>query len=163
MGLLSYKEKIMIKLIGKKVGLFAIYYILASLIDQLFNLFTGDILISLIGTVIAMSVISFNFKKIYIVKQNHVQEERDEINASLSSLAHHILNLKPYWAECALGVLFCLLSMAVPSIAVGISYGFLIFLSASNIYMLLLSVIFVLLDFFLWFLAYKSCFKVKKY
>ncbi len=153
----------MLNIIGKKIGLFTIYYFVASLIDQLFNMFTGDIFISLVGTVIAMSVISFNLKKTYIVKQNYVQEERDKIKATFTSLGIHIINSKPFWVECILGVLFCLLSMAAPSIAVGVSYGFLIFITASSLYMLLLSVLFVLLDFFLWFFAYKSCFKIKKY
>lgn len=148
----------------KTLGFAVIYYFLASLIDQIGMTFFGNEMVSLFIAALSISVISCYLRKAEIINRNYLQEQRDEYNKSFKSRFEHIVSSVDFKIEAVVGIVFAILLGLIPFLATGISSGFIIFYAALGPFTALLYVaLFILIDFFIWYMAYHLSFKKKKY
>ncbi len=150
--------------IFKKIGFVLVYYFLASLIDQILIMFFGNEIINLILTVLCISVISCYLRKADIIKRNYLQEQRDEYNKSFNSRFTHIVSDLDFKVEAVIGIVVAILLGLIPRIAMGACFGFLTFYALLGPFVVLVYIpLFLIINFFIWYFAYHSSFKKKKY
>lgn len=147
--------------IAKKFGIFIVFYFLLSAIDSLVELIYPNPYFTFGVTMIALCIMAFALKKAYVFKLNYTQEQRDDYNSSFKKKFLTIVKSYQFISEMIVIAFATILFMLIPRIAVGISYFFLILYDARAM-MLLFAVIYIIFDFAIWYLAYKSCFKPKK-
>ena len=145
-----------------KIAFAFFYYLLASIFDQLYMMFFGNIYISFILTCLTLCVISCAFRNANIQKRNYLQEQRDAYKSSFKSRFKHIVFTLDFIVESVIGTLVCLLFMLIPRAAVGACYVLAV-IYVNRALALLLIPIFVVVNFIIWYLAYKICFRKKKY
>ncbi len=148
--------------IFKKLGFVFVYYLLASLFDQLFMLFFGDIFVSFVLTALCICVISSALRSAQIVNRNYTQEQRDEYSKSFKSKFKNIVGSLDFKVETVIGVIVCLIFIAIPTFAMGACYAFII-IGINRLYGLLLIPLFIVTNFIVWYAAYYKSFKKKKY
>ncbi len=148
--------------IFKKLGFVFVYYLLASLFDQLFMLFFGDVFISFVLTALCICIISASLRSAQIIKRNYSQEQRDEYSKSFKSKFKHIVGSLDFKVETVIGIIVCLLFIAIPAFAMGACYAF-IFIVLNPLFGLLLIPLFIVANFIVWYAAYYKSFKKKKY
>lgn len=148
--------------IFKKIGFVFVYYLLASLIDQIFIMFVGDAFISFVLTALSICIISMALRNAQIIKRNYLQEQRDEYSKSFKSKFTHIVSALDFKVECILGVIVCFIFIAIPRLAVGACYAFTI-IEINRLYGLIFIPLFVIANFCIWYAAYHKSFKKKKY
>lgn len=150
--------------IFKKIGFVIIYYFLASLMDQILMMFFGNEIISLILTVLCISVISCYLRKADIIKRNYLQEQRDEYNKSFNSRFTHIVSDLDFKVEVVIGIVVAILLGLIPRVATGACWGFLTLYMILGPFVILVYIpLFLIINFFIWYFAYHSSFKKKKY
>ncbi len=150
--------------IFKKIGFVIVYYFLASLIDQILMMFFGNEIVSLILTALCISIISLNLRKVDIVKRNYLQEQRDEYNKSFKSQFTHIVSDLDFKVESVIGCVVALLIGLIPRVATGACWGFLTLYMLLGPFVVLVYIpLFLIINFFIWYFAYRGCFKKKKY
>ena len=148
----------------KKLGSVVIYYFLASLIDQIAMTFFGNEFVSLFIAAASITVISCYLRKAEIIKRNYLQEQGDEYNRSFKSRFEHIVSGLDFKVEAVIGVIVAILFGVIPSLATGVSLGFIIFYMALGPFSALLYIaLFIIIDFFIWYFAYYLSFRKKKY
>ena len=148
--------------IFKKIGFVFVYYLLASLIDQIFMMFFGNAYISFVLTALCICMISAALRNTEILKRNYLQEQRDEYSKSFKNKFTHIVSSLDFKVECVLGIIVCLLFTAIPRFAAGACYAFMI-ISVNLLYGLILIPLFIITNFLIWYFAYYKSFKKKKY
>ena len=148
--------------IFKKLGFVIVYYLLASLLDQIFMMFTGHIYISFLLTALCISTISMYLRNAEIIKRNYLQEQRDGFSKSFETKFKHIVNALDFKVECIIGTIVCLLFTAMPRLAEGACYAFAI-IGVNRLFGLVLIPLFVIVNFLVWYGAYHKSFKKKKY
>ena len=146
----------------KKLGFIFIYYFLASILDQISLMFTGNIFISFLLTALCISTISVYLRNAEIIKRNYLQEQRDEYSQSFKTKFKHIVSALDFKVECILGTIVCLLFTAIPRFASGACYAFMI-IGVNRLYGLALIPLFLIVNFIIWYVAYHKSFKKKKY
>lgn len=150
--------------IFKKIGFVIVYYFLASLIDQILMMFFGNEIVSLILTALCISIISLNLRKVDIVKRNYLQEQRDEYNKSFKTQFTHIVSDLNFKVESVIGCVVALLIGLIPRVAMGACWGFLTLYTLLGPFVVLVYIpLFLIINFFIWYFAYRGCFKKKKY
>ncbi len=148
--------------IFKKIGFVFVYYVLASLIDQIFMMFFGNVYVSFILTALCICVISAALRNAQIVKRNYLQEQRDEYSKSFQSKFKHIVGSLDFKVETVIGIIVCLLFIAIPQFASGACYALMI-IGVNRLYGLALIPLFIVANFLVWYFAYHKSFKKKKY
>lgn len=150
--------------IFKKLGFVVLYYLLASLIDQIFVMFFANTFISFLLTAFSICTISCYLRKAEIIKRNYLQEQRDKYNESFKTKFNHIISQLDFKVEIVIGAISCIILGVIPRIAMGACYFFLEMYAYCRAWCILIYVpLFVLADFFIWYFAYHSSFKKKKY
>ena len=150
--------------IFKKLAFVVIYYLLASLIDQILLMFFGNEIVSLTLTVLCIVIISCCLRKVDILKLNYTQEQRDEYNKSFNSRFTHIVSQLDFKVESVIGVVGCILFGVIPRLSSGVSYGFITLYMLLGPFVILVYIpLFLILNFVVWYMAYHNSFKKKKY
>ncbi|MBQ3230720.1 MAG: hypothetical protein IJB49_06840 [Clostridia bacterium] len=147
--------------IAKKFGLMIVYYFLLSLIDSLAAMLSPNPFFSFSVTAVALCVIAYAFRKALIHKLNYTQEQRDEYNACFKNKALKIIKSPQFIAEMIMIAFITLVFMLIPRIAIGLSAMFQV-LYINRAAMLIFTLLYVVIDFVIWLLAYRSSFKPKK-
>lgn len=147
--------------IAKKIGFLIVFYFLLSLIDSLAAMFYPEPVFTFGVTAVVLCVIAFALRKPYIVKLNYTQEQRDEFNSSFKKQFLTIVKSYQFISEMIVIAFVSLVFMLIPRVAVGMSDFFRI-LYETPAMMILFAIIYIIFDFAIWYLAYKSCFKPKK-
>lgn len=149
-------------MIGKKIGLFFVYYFLASLVDQIALTLTGNTYISFIVAALVICISAYSLRGNQIYKANYGQEIRDEYNISFRNKFNRIVKSKEFITEMIIGAVACLLFALIPALACGISGAF-IWLAYNRLLIFIYAGLFVIADFVIWLLAYRKHFRIKKY
>ncbi len=150
--------------IFKKIGFVIVYYFLASLIDQILMMFFGNVYVTLVLTALCISVISCYLRRADIIKRNYLQEQRDEYNKSFKSRFTHIVSDFDFKVELIIGTVVALLIGLIPRLAMGACYGFVYIYALLGPFTVLLYIpLFAIINFLIWYFAYRGCFKKKKY
>ncbi len=148
--------------IFKKICFVVIYYLLASLIDQIFMMFFGNADVSFILTALCICIISLYLRNADIIKRNYLQEQRDEYSKSFKTKFNHIVKSFEFKVEIVLGTIVCLLFTAIPRFAAGACYA-LANIAINRLYGVALIPLFFVVNFVIWYAAYHKSFKKKKY
>ncbi len=148
--------------IFKKIGFVVVYYFLASLIDQILMLYTGNIYVSFVLTSLCICTSSVVLRNAQIIKQNYHQEQRDEYSKSFKTKFKHIVSSLDFKVETVIGVVVCLIFIAIPRLASGACYAFGL-ISVNRLYGVALIPLFIITNFIIWYVAYYKSFKKKKY
>lgn len=148
--------------IFKKIGFVVVYYLLASIVDQISMLYTGNIYVSFVISALCICATSVVLRNAQIIKRNYNQEQRDEYSKSFKSKFTHIVNALDFKVETTIGTVVCLIFIAIPRVASGACYAFLI-IGNNRLYGLALIPLFVIANFMIWYVAYYKSFRKKKY
>lgn len=146
----------------KKIAFVFVYYFLASIIDQLFMMFFGNVYISFILTALCICLVSVGLRNAQILKRNYNQEQRDAYSKSFKTKFKHIVCSVDFLVETVIGVVVCLVFMIAPRVAMGSCLAFTLILF-NRAYALVLMPMFLVANFVVWYLAYHKSFKKKKY
>ncbi len=145
-----------------KIGFALLYYFLASILDQLFTMFFGDIFISFFLTCLTLCIISCAFRNANIHKRNYLQEQRDAYKSSFKIKLRQIVFTLDFVVESVIGTLTCLLFTLIPRIGIGACYAFeLLYINRALGFLLI--PLFIIINFIIWYLAYQISFRKKKY
>lgn len=145
----------------KKFAFAVVFYFLLSAIDSLAELIDPNPYFTFGVTMIAFCVMAFALKKAHIFKLNYTQEQRDDYNSSFKKKFLTIVRSYQFISEMIVLAFVTVLFTLIPRVAVGVSYFFLILYTYPAL-MLVFAIIFVIFDFAIWYLAFRSCFKPKK-
>jgi len=144
-----------------KIGMVFAYYIMASLIDQVFMMFFGNVFISFLCTAFCLCCASCAVRCAKIHGKEITKEQRDYFRSGFKSKLKFIWADKNVVIDMILGFIVCLAFTIMPRIAMGSCYIF-NYLFVAPYMMLIIFPLFIIVDFLVWIWAYYMAFRTKK-
>ncbi len=144
-----------------RIGMVFAYYIMASIIDQVFMMFFGNEFVSFACTCMALCGASCAVRCAKIHGMEITKAQRDYFRSGFINKFRYIWGEKVIIIDLVLGFMVCLIFTLVPRIAVGSCYMF-YHLNTAPYIMLIIFPLFILVDFLVYIWAYYTAFKTKK-